>query len=585
MMFAVAVTLLSGRYTAMQFNDRVQPEWPPHPARLFSAMTAVWADAQEPDPAERAALQWLEEQRPPAISCSTASSRAVVTHFVPVNDATALTRNVSRTFQLLAEARQGVVLAENSRDVQALRRARDVQSQTEAKAISDISRADQPHPHESANVASSVLEVLPENRGKQGRTYPTVVPDDPMFWFIWQNADLIAQHRPALNRLVGRVGRIGHSSTLVSCQVVSTAPDPTWVPEENGAAEQWLRVPRKGLTDRLEIAFATHQAREPRQLPTAMMGYRRPSSLTGTLSMPLLGGDWLILEFQPRRSLPATRVLDISQAARGALLSRGDQPSPEILSGHQRSEDGSERQTAPSERPHLAVVPLLNAGHAYGDGSVLGIAFVLPADCSEEDRSAVSRAMQRWGEADFELLLPGISGPPQRYRLNDLGIDRAPGSGPAWLASDLSARRKTTTRRYWCYPARRWLTVTPIALDRFPGNLRSQDSRIRERAQAEAEASIARACSFAGFPANPTVTIRLDAPLTSLPDAPFSARSSGARPSWRYPGYRSAGGRPRVCVHAEIEFDQPVNGPVLVGAGRYFGYGLCLPRDAKGDAL
>jgi CRISPR-associated protein Csb2 len=585
MMFAIAVTLLSGRYTAMQFNDRTQPEWPPHPARLFSAMTAVWADAQEPDPAERAALQWLEEQRPPAISCSAVSRRAVVTHFVPVNDATALTRNVSRTFQSLSEARQGVLVAESSGEARALQRAREAQTKAEAKAISDVRKADQPHPHESASVASGVLEVLPENRGKQGRTYPTVIPDDPIFWFIWQDAEPSADHRSCLDRIVARIGRIGHSSTLVACQVADTAPAPTWVPGENGAVEQRLRVPRRGLIDRLETGFAAHQASEPRLLPAAMVGYRRPSAPIRHLAVPLLGGDWFVLGFQSRRTLPATRVLDVAQAARGALLSHGDQPLPEILSGHQRSEGGSERRTAPLERPHLAVVPLLNAGHVYSDGSVFGIALVLPADCPEQERSAVARAMQRWAEAEFELLLPCRSGPAQRYLLADLGVDRAAGSGPAWLESDLSARRKTTTRRYWCRPARRWLTVTPIALDQFPGNLRSRDSRTRDRALAEAEESVARACSFAGLPANPTVTIRLDAPLTGLPAASHGGGSGGGGRSWQYPGYRTAGGRPRVCVHAEIEFDQQVNGPVLVGAGRYFGYGLCLPSDAKEDRL
>jgi len=45
---------------------------------------------------------------------------------------------------------------------------------------------------------------------------------------------------------------------------------------------------------------------------------------------------------------------------------------------------------------------------------------------------------------------------------------------------------------------------------------------------------------------------------------------------------QTGSGTPRACVHAEIEFTEPVRGPVLVGAGRYFGYGLCLPRQAKG---
>lgn len=31
----------------------------------------------------------------------------------------------------------------------------------------------------------------------------------------------------------------------------------------------------------------------------------------------------------------------------------------------------------------------------------------------------------------------------------------------------------------------------------------------------------------------------------------------------------------RLWLHAELEFAKPVEGPVLLGAGRYFGVGLC----------
>ena len=51
----------------------------------------------------------------------------------------------------------------------------------------------------------------------------------------------------------------------------------------------------------------------------------------------------------------------------------------------------------------------------------------------------------------------------------------------------------------------------------------------------------------------------------------------------QFPGYQTGNGTPRACVHAEIEFAEPVRGPVLVGAGRYFGYGLCLPRAGRGQ--
>ena len=83
--FGIEVNFLTGRYVATCHNERQRCEWPPHPARLFSALVATWAE-DEQDPAEREALEWLESQGPPAISASGATPRTVVSHFVPVND-------------------------------------------------------------------------------------------------------------------------------------------------------------------------------------------------------------------------------------------------------------------------------------------------------------------------------------------------------------------------------------------------------------------------------------------------------------------------------------------------------------------
>lgn len=583
-MFTVAVELLSCRYTAMQFNDRTEPEWPPHPARLFSAMVAAWADDDKPDSVERSALQWLEQQPPPAIGCSGARRRQVVTHFVPVNDSTALSRDVSRTYRLMADGRRAMLDAEQSGDERAVQRARASLARVEAKAIADAGKVGNPGGAESAKVAAAVLEVLPENRGKQGRTYPTVVPDEATVWFVWPDAAPSKQHHRALDRLLARVGRLGHSSTLVACRSATSAPSPTWIPGGDDT-EKRLRVPRAGLVDRLELAFGSHRGSEPRLLPAGMAGYRRPSRPRSRPAVPLLGGDWLVLGITGRRSPSAVRTLDIARATRSALLAHGDQPVPEILSGHQRPSAGDSRPTPPLDQPHLAVAPLPNAGHAYSDGAVLGVALILPANCSEEDRAVVERAVRRWSEAGLELLLPGRSaGPPVRLVLEDLGLDRVASSGSSWLDADLAVRRRTTTRGYWCRPTRRWLTATPIALDRFPGNLRSLDQRARDRAEAEAAASVARACSFAGLPGDPSVTIRLDSPLNGMPAAPSGRRRDSGPQGRLFPGYQTGSGTPRVSVHAEIEFDAPVRGPVLLGAGRYFGYGLCLPRDVEAGA-
>src|SRR5438128_3582322 len=83
-MFALAVELLTGRYVATAFNDRDRAEWPPHPARLYSALAAT--HFEDPNPDERAALEWLERQGPPSLVASEAFERQVHTVFVPVND-------------------------------------------------------------------------------------------------------------------------------------------------------------------------------------------------------------------------------------------------------------------------------------------------------------------------------------------------------------------------------------------------------------------------------------------------------------------------------------------------------------------
>jgi CRISPR-associated protein Csb2 len=581
-MFAIAIELLTGRYTAMRFNDRTEPEWPPHPARLFSAMVAAWADNDDPDPAERSALEWLEQQDPPVIYCGETGPREVVTHFVPVNDATALTRDLSRTYALIADAHRAAAEAERSGDGPAVRRARAGLVRAEAKAARDAAAAGRLTGRESSTVAAEVLGVLPERRGKQARSYPTVVPEQTTVWFAWPDAGPSEVHRRALDQVLGRVGRIGHSSTFVACRSADTSPQPTWAPSRE-ATQLRLRVPRAGLLGRLERAHAAHRGSEPRTLPAGMTGYlsARGQQPPGPAT-PLLGGDWYVLGIE-RRPPAAVQALAVARASRNALMAHGDQPPAEFMSGHRRLPVDGDRATSPVERPHLAVVPLPSVGHRYSDGAIFGIALILPTaqHCSEQDRSAVERALQAWSDARFELLIPsGRTRQPTRLVLADFGTERAD-PGPSWLDVTLASRRRTTTRDYWCRPARRWITATPIALDRFPGNLRSPHPQVRDRAETEAAASVARACAFAGLAKEPdlvSVTIRLDSPLAGVPAVPNGSQVHGIQ---RYPVYMSGNGTPRVCVHAEIEFERPVRGPVLVGAGRYFGYGLCLPADER----
>src|SRR4051794_21899055 len=85
-MLALEVELLLGRYVATDFRDRDRAEWPPHPARLFSALVAAAYESGLGESA-RAALLWLESQPPPCIAADEAASpQTPVTVYVPVND-------------------------------------------------------------------------------------------------------------------------------------------------------------------------------------------------------------------------------------------------------------------------------------------------------------------------------------------------------------------------------------------------------------------------------------------------------------------------------------------------------------------
>jgi CRISPR-associated protein Csb2 len=107
--------------------------------------------------------------------------------------------------------------------------------------------------------------------------------------------------------------------------------------------------------------------------------------------------------------------------------------------------------------------------------------------------------------------------------------------------------------------------VTPVALDRNPGDLAAGG---REGAEAIeiAREIVAQGCQRVGLPRPAWVEIS----RRSVFDGTSAARSFMPFP-------RKRGAIRRVCVHVEIAFQEPVSGPVLLGAGRYRGLGLLRP--------
>ncbi len=593
-MFVLAVSLLTGRYTATTFNDRSTAEWPPHPARLFSGLVAAWADADEPSAAERNALRWLENQPPPELFCDPLDRvvhRSEVTHYVPVNDASALGRDVIEdNYRDHHEAARQLASVSGRADKAALRLRTSAQKLA-AKTRQALLTATTAQGRESATIVASARQVLPGDRMRQPRSFPTVRPATPSFEFRWPDADPDKATFASLAGLAGRVGRLGHASTLVAVEARRLAEeDPTFVPDPAGG-DLPLRVPRTGLLDALDAQFERDQGMEPRTMPSGVARYRSGGP-AAPKARPLLGGDWIVLGL-PRRDvdgaaqprLRLTRTLDVARAVRGALLAHGPQPAPSFLTGHRGpgephpqpdpdadpgTGDGGGLRSTASSQAHLAVVPLPDVASVHSGGILQAVALVLPASCRDEDRQMVVEAVRSWGNDGRVLRLGSVSGDGLVIAVDEPVVD------PVWGGSGRSARssRATARRSFWCRPSRSWISTTPVALDRFPGDLAARDTPTAERARAAAEAGIARSCVLAGLPEPSSVTVSSQGLLAAVPG---TTTGRGDR-SDRFPGFvAGTSGQRRMTVHARIEFPDAIEGPVLIGAGRFLGYGLFLP--------
>ena len=90
---------------------------------------------------------------------------------------------------------------------------------------------------------------------------------------------------------------------------------------------------------------------------------------------------------------------------------------------------------------------------------------------------------------------------------------------------------------------------------------------------------LAAACTNIGLPEPVQIEIHKHSAVRAAPSC-YPARGRAARPDWSFP--KGASFRDRVRRHVVLRFGQAVRGPIVLGAGRYHGLGLCL---AIGDGV
>jgi CRISPR-associated protein Csb2 len=505
-------------------------EWPPHPARVFMAMVAAHYQTGAVA-AERAALRWLEElPDPPEIHAPDMEPCGVVTQYVPVNDDTS-------QFYF----KQG--------------------KPTFFQEISGTSF----------------------RRNRQERTFARASLASDTVVLHWPDAEPTPEAREALMVLCGKVTRVGHSTSLVQMWLADAVPADLqrWVVDEKRSTHL-LRVPKAGTLAELDRAFnsegvaryeslllAIEDAPTKKDVTTAKKeltiafpagepphhrpqistyaGYAKADEISET---PLVAGSefsphlaifTLERENGPYRQLDLACTLALTDRWREALASHANDLSAEaqnVLTGHSRG--GAPLQTA-----HAAFLPLGFVGHPHANGLLSGVALALPESVSGELRSEVFRAAARVAGEGLKLGRLGA------WKLN-----------PSTTARPLETLRAAT---WTAYPdgATHWSTVTPIAYDHHP--------KAKEKGEylGEVAAMIIAGCKRIGLPHPREVIV-----------TPVSSHL-GAPPAHAFPRLRRKDGSERRHTHAILLFDIAVRGPVIIGAGRYRGYGLCRPMGVE----
>lgn len=362
-------------------------------------------------------------------------------------------------------------------------------------------------------------------RPRNPRRFAATLPSREHVDLVWPEAAPTVSQRQELLALASLVPSLGHSTSLVWLRFVEDPGEITLRPASGGSV--MLRVPAAGRLARLERLY--EDGRYPdagRWQAYATPDHGRPEFATTVF------GDMVVYRLWPEGDpIPLAGALRVCTTFRAALIAVADQPVDPTISGHDRS--STPDSPVPGQAPHLACVPLADVGHRFARSHLMGVGVVLPRTLTTAERRSCLRALGR-----INML---TLGPLGRVRLERLSATRLPSA---------------LDDRTWISPSTVWATVSPVVLDRFP----------RDPYGEEAAATIRQSCERVGLPSPVAVSLSRVSWVTGAPTAdafpPRPARPGRSR---------------RYHVHAHLIFDRPVQGPVLLGAGRYFGYGLCRP--------
>lgn len=368
-----------------------------------------------------------------------------------------------------------------------------------------------------------------------GKPIKVTHPEHNRLYFEWEIAEEPTEHVEAIKELALGIPYLGSSESTARINIVPNTDidirdDYKKIEHTDGVNTDYsIRVPEPDEIEKLE-RFHGRKHRPESGTPIKYKRIYEDEEIdTGDF------GEILVVKRTGGSRPPIEHFYKISKVARNAIVSISDELAgenvPNVVSGH-------DNEGKPLQKTHLGAIPLANVGNQYSDGSVLGVGIVLPDEVRDGDKEIV------------EDSLIGSQDPRKNTRLDELTLGRM---GEMKVKYDNSPDLETLDKKRYTGRSKKWTTVTPYVFGRFP----------RKKSQSEI---IAESCRRIGLPHPPEkIKTRDTSPLNGVPQPrDFSYDEAHFDSN-------------KLKKHLILEFDRPVEGPIMLGAGRYYGSGLMTP--------
>jgi CRISPR-associated protein Csb2 len=363
---------------------------------------------------------------------------------------------------------------------------------------------------------------------------------DPLVVFRYA-AEIPEEFREIAASVAANVSYLGASESPVLVTIgqpvdVSSA-HVEYLPDDRGTTE--LPVPYPGRLADLDAMFEAEASRivwEPRRrIPGRMTRYATPGERIERERAAVGDLDLMVpLAFRRRPGTSGPMIDSVYfsgfvAAARAAYLDKlweiCPEGSPGCLTGHDHTSSAPETTSYPGA--HVAFIPLADVGFRYASSRLRGVGLVLPR---------------------------GIDSDLRRQALRAFDLDRITVAGEGYELVHRTAEDSLRALRPANYAAgaETWVTHTPIRLWKMPN-----------RSGNDIPDLVAAAVRQAGYP---------DPVSIETSPVPYAIGSHHVK------AYANRFDKPYWLVHARISFSQRVVGPMIVGRGRYVGFGLCAPE-------